>query len=192
MDWRRTTDGMLVERYRKGDKTAFDDLVRRHCSSIYAFSRRYSGDPDRAADITQEVFVKAWKNIGTFDTKKAFKPWIFAIAKNTALDWLRKKEATPFSFFGNEDGEVDFPAPDDRLSLEEFLDAKETASRAKRVLSELPKRHSEVVLMHHEDELTFKEIASILKEPLHTVKSRYRRAIRFVKEKLQSIEAGPR
>ncbi len=184
---KQATDETLVERYRKGEKTALDQLIRRYLSSIHAFSRQYSGDPDRVADITQEVFVKVWRNIGKFDTTRSFKPWIFAIAKNTALDWLRRKEAVPFSFFENEEGELHFPTPHNHPSLEDSLDAKDAIFKARHVISELPKRHSKVVVMHHDEELTFKEIAAILKEPLNTVKSRYRRGIRFLKEKLSEL-----
>ena len=61
--------------------------------------------PADAEDITQEVFVKVWKNIKKFDQSKSFKPWIFQIAKNTSIDFLRKKKSIPFSRFENEKGQ---------------------------------------------------------------------------------------
>ena len=91
------TDEKLVQIYLKGDGKALEELVRRYLSLIYNFSRRYNGDADNVSDIAQEVFVKVWKNLKKFDKSKNFKLWIFTIAKNTALDWLKKKNAVPFS-----------------------------------------------------------------------------------------------
>ena len=62
------------------------------------------GNQSEAEDITQEVFVKIWKNIKKFDQNRSFKPWIFQIAKNTSIDFLRKKKSIPFSKFENEEG----------------------------------------------------------------------------------------
>ncbi|MCX6813734.1 MAG: sigma-70 family RNA polymerase sigma factor [Candidatus Azambacteria bacterium] len=91
------TDEQLVKNYFKGDEKSLEELIRRYLPLIYNFSRRYAGDPDNAADITQEVFVKVWKNLKKFNTSKNFRVWLFTIAKNTALDWLKKKNALPFS-----------------------------------------------------------------------------------------------
>jgi len=75
---------------------------------IYNFSRRYAGDPDNASDITQEAFVKVWKNLKKFNISKNFRVWLFAIAKNTALDWIKKKKTLPLSLL-NENEEVENP-----------------------------------------------------------------------------------
>src|SRR3989344_2340755 len=91
------TDEKLVQMYLRGGEKALEELVRRYLPLIYSFSRRYSGNTDNASDIVQEVFIKAWKNLKIFDQNKSFKTWIFTIAKNTALDWLKKKNAVPFS-----------------------------------------------------------------------------------------------
>ena len=90
-------DEQLVRDYLNGNERAFEELIRRYLPLIYGFSRRYSGDADNACDIAQEIFVKVWKNIKKFDTSKNFRVWIFKVAKNTALDWLKKKNAIPFS-----------------------------------------------------------------------------------------------
>lgn len=186
------TDEALVMHYKKGDNAALEILIQRYLPLIYGFSRRYSGDPERAADITQETFIKMWKNIRSFDTARSFKPWVFTIAKHTALDWLKRKEATPFSFFRNEEGEENIPqATRDHESLEDLLDTKDAASDARRALSRIPVSHAKVVLMHHDEELTFKEIARVLQEPLNTVKSRYWRAIQFLRKSLSDQRNNP-
>src|SRR3989338_5537868 len=102
------TDEQLVKSYLKGDEKALEELVRRYLPVIYNFSRKYTGDPDNASDIAQEVFVKVWKNLKKFDTSKNFKAWLFTVAKHTALDWLKKKNALPFSLLKEADEDGDF------------------------------------------------------------------------------------
>ena len=178
------TDEQLVRSYIKGDEPAMEELVRRYLGGIYSFAARYTGNPDNAADIAQETFVKLWKNINRFDQKASFRPWIFKIAKNTALDWLRKRADVPFSAF--EDSETGESKLDIGVSgdLDNIIDIKAGAARAKILLGKLPEKYQSVIRMHDEEELTFKEIAGIFREPLNTVKSRYRRAILALRNRL--------
>ena len=176
------TDEQLIARYLKGDEVSLEVLIKRYLPSIYAFSKRYTGDPDKAADIAQETFVKAWRTLKTFDQGRSFQAWIFTIAKNTALDWLRKKEELPFSSFETEEGGNFLEHIADSLPLPSaVLDQKMTAGKIDAALRELPERYQAVVLMHDQDDLTFREIAVRMKKPLNTVKSRYRRALVLVK-----------
>ncbi len=91
------SDENLVTDYLKGDKKALEILIGRYLKPIYNFLYRYTGDVAEAEDITQEAFVRAWKNIRKFDRNKKFKTWIFGIAKNAAIDFLRKKKPILFS-----------------------------------------------------------------------------------------------
>ncbi|MFA6252312.1 MAG: sigma-70 family RNA polymerase sigma factor [Candidatus Paceibacterota bacterium] len=185
-----SSDEKLVEFFLSGEKESFEVLVFRYFKIIYNFCYRYVGDQNIAEDITQETFVKVWKNISRFDKSKKFKTWIFQIAKNTCIDYLRKKKSIPFSNFENEDGENVFvdnfadnaPLPDEifrRKDLSDFLE---------RVIGELPVNHKMVILMRYKDELTFKEISEILNESIDTIKSRYRRGIISLREKLGNYD----
>ncbi len=181
------SDEELVADYLKGDEAALEILVKRYLPAIYGFSRRYVGDREKAADIAQETFVKVWRNLKKFDTNRAFKPWIFAIAKNTALDWLKRREDVPFSSFDIEETKeidslgADFSFP---KGLADSIDRKRFVEKTKIALQKLPKNYHAVFEMRNQDQLTFKEIAAILKEPLNTVKSRYRRAVQAIRRQL--------
>lgn len=86
------SDGELIGTYlRNHDESALTELVRRHMSSVFRYARRYTGNADIAADITQETFVKAWKHLKRFDCSRDFQAWLFTIAQRTAIDWLRTK-----------------------------------------------------------------------------------------------------
>ena len=137
-----------------------------------------------AEDIAQEVFIKAWRNLKRFDQSKNFKTWLFTITKNTALDFLKKKKAIPFSEFESEDG-GNFLADtiaDEADSLEDIFKKKEKREILAIALKKLSPEFQTVVASRHENNLTFQQIADRLGESMNTVKSRYRRAVIALKK----------
>jgi RNA polymerase sigma-70 factor (ECF subfamily) len=143
------------------------------------------GDQATAEDITQEVFIKVWKNIKKFDQNKSFRPWIFQIAKNTAIDFLRKKKTIPFSRFENEKGQnvLTNNIAEKPLNLLENLSDKETLDEA---MSNLSEKDRKIIKLRHNDGMSFREIAELLKESINTVKSRYRRVLANLKKNIRT------
>jgi RNA polymerase sigma-70 factor (ECF subfamily) len=138
-----------------------------------------------AEDLTQETFIKAWKSLSRFDAMKAFKPWLFSIARNTAIDYVRKKQ--PFSFSSLEDEEDQAftdSVTDPRPLPSSLLEHKDLGNQLAQALTHLSPVARSIVLMHETEDLTFQEIADALNEPLNTVKSRYRRALLLLQTKL--------
>jgi len=174
---KKFTDEQLVKNYLKGNEKSLEELVRRYLPLIYNFSRRYSGDSDNASDITQEVFVKVWKNLKKFDNSKNFRVWLFAIAKNTALDWLKKKDALPLSLIEN-------TADSKQISMVDVIYKKSLLSNLQLAIEKLPPKYSSIINLYHIKGLNFREIADFLKEPINTVKSRYRRGLISLRKKL--------
>lgn len=182
------TDSELIASYIEGDAQALQSLVERYMDDVYSFARGLVRDEDVAEDIAQESFVKAWKKIRTFRTEANFKTWLFTITRNTALDFLRKKKELAFSAFDTSEGGnplID-ALSDDAPDAEELLARAEDASYAAALLSGLDAKYREVLTMRHTGNLTFKEIGELLKRPLHTVKSQYRRAISALKRTVES------
>ena len=93
-----------MENIHKNDEKTIELLIAPHLNPIYGFVFQYVKNASDAEDITQEVFVKAWRNLKKIKQKK-FKTWLFRVARNTAIDFLRKKRAIPFSDFENKAGE---------------------------------------------------------------------------------------
>ncbi len=180
------SDEDLVQRYREGDRKSLDILIGRYFSPLYNFIYRLSGKSEDTNDITQDVFVKTWKNIKKFDRKQKFKTWIFTIARNTTIDWFRKKRDITFSNFENEDGENvllnttadDAPLPD------AIFRNKELAKVLEEALEKIPVNYRTIILLHDTEELTFEEIADVVGKPMNTVKSQYRRGLEALREKL--------
>jgi len=172
-------DVQLVTRYLKGDERALELLIQQYLKPLYSFVYRYVGNARDAEDITQEVFVRMWKHIKKFDLQRKFKTWIFSIAKNAAIDFLRKKKTIPFSEFENEEGENMLaetfkdpsPLPD------EVLEHKNLTQMLTSAMDKLSLKYRMILFLRYNDHFTFQEIANTLEEPLNTVKSRHRRAL---------------
>lgn len=179
------TDAELVRAYRDGDGDAFTELLDRHIGAVFAFAKRLCGDASMADDVAQETFVKAWKGIGRFDEGRNFKAWLFAIARNAAIDALRKRRDVSFSHMSEglpEDDRFE-DAIEDGLSLPgEGFDRAIDGKTLERALSLLSPDKRAIVLMHDVEGLTFEEAAEALGEPMNTVKSRYRRSLAALRD----------
>jgi RNA polymerase sigma-70 factor (ECF subfamily) len=183
------TDIELITSYKAGDVSALEALVSRHLKSVYNFALRLTGNASDADDVTQESFLKAWKYIKKYKAEFSFKTWLFSIARNSAIDLMRKRRSLNFS-------DLDFPGAHESVKFEdtiadssplpeELYSQKELGTELSRVLDSLPLNAKAVVLLHIVEDMTFEEISKALKEPMNTVKSRYRRALATIKDLLQ-------
>lgn len=173
------SDESLVAVYRAGSEPAFEKLVARHLGGVYSFALRLVGETNAAQDIAQEVFVKVWRSINTFDPAQAtFKTWLMRIARNSSIDYLRKRKMVPLSAFDTEDGNVvSDTLADDSLGIEEELSNLEDQQQVMNAVEQLPLPQREVLLLHYQQGLTFDEIGAVLQSSPNTVKSRHRRAL---------------
>lgn len=156
----------------------FPALVETHLPSVFRFITRLVGDTRVAEDLTQETFLKVWLSLSTYKPSLSFKSWLFSIARNTAIDYLRKRQPIPFSTLDREDQDTFAEQIPDPLSLPTIqLEQKELRAILSQTLAQLPPASRSVVLLHDTEDLTFEDISKLTKEPMNTVKSRYRRAI---------------
>lgn len=172
------SDKQLVADYLKGDEKSLEVLIKRYLKPIFSFVFRFTGNIHDAEDITQEVFVKVWRNLKKFDQNRSFKTWIFGIAKNTAIDFLRKKKTISFSEFEVERIADPNPLPD------EFYERESIVQKLASALNKLMPKYRMVLLFRYNDRFNFREIAEVLGEPLNTIKSRHRRALVLLRKLL--------
>ncbi len=177
------SDKQLITNYLSGNDDSLEFLIKKYLKHIYNYVYRNIGNSADAEDITQETFLKVWKNIKKFDREKNFKPWIFQIAKNTIIDFSRKKKLVSFSRFENSDGKnllleglagsAVHPSEniDDRGLLNNVIDALSLRDRA--------------IFSYRYNSFNFSEIAKLLGEPVNTIKSRYRRAVSSLRKKFR-------
>lgn len=178
------SDIELVEEYLSGDQKSLEILIKRYLKPLYSFVYGYVNDNEIADDITQDVFLKIWKNIDKFKIDKNFKTWIFCIAKNTVFDFFKKKKDISFSQIENKDEFDDNEKPNFEESIvdienlpNEILEKKETKEFVQEILLCIPSKYREILRLYYNEEFNFREISEILNEPIDTVKSRHRRAV---------------
>lgn len=167
-----------------GDTAAFERIVHGYTQPVFRFIVRLVGNREEAEDLTQDVFLKMWKTAHRFDPMRSLRAWIFAIARNTAYDFLRKKKHVQMNILSL-DGEELYA--DDALLPDAVFAVQETDEEIERALETLSIPYRTVVLLHVVEGLTFEEIALVVDAPMNTVKSQYRRALLSLKKEL-----GPR
>ncbi|MFA6445926.1 MAG: RNA polymerase sigma factor [Candidatus Paceibacterota bacterium] len=180
------TDIELVTDYINGDEQALNFLIKRYTQNVYYFVYRLSGSGRDSEDIVQDVFVKVWKNIDKYDAKQNFRTWLFTIARNTTIDWLRKKKHVPLSSFDSDEGDniISDTAKDNELLPDELAEKADDKMFVEKILQTLSPENREILFLHYNEELTFDEIGKILRKPLHTVKSQHRRALLSLRDKI--------
>ena len=186
------TDEELAELCRDGNEDAFKELMRRYLRPIYNFVYQYGKTVENAEDISQDAFFKVWKNIHRFTKGRQFRPWLYTIARNTALDHLKKKRAVSFTELDDPEENLQFAdtLEDEGPLQAETLDTAIETARLTKSLEKLHPDHRAILMLHYREEMTFDEIAGIVGRPMNTVKSWHRRALLRLREIMVAPETG--
>lgn len=178
------SDESLVRQVLSGVEGSFERLLKRHQSGIYAFLCRMTGNPDEAADIAQEVFMKTFANLEQFNHTFRFKTWLYRIAANAAVDRRRRRRRGPTVSLEPVEEGGGTPLPSREPGPDEVLQARETKARMEAALREMPGSYREVLLLRFQGEMRYDEIAAVTRLPLGTVKNRIFRAREMLRKAL--------
>lgn len=180
-----TTDLALVEKARRGDNDAFEEIVNRYSRLIYNIALRSASSPEDAADITQETFLKAWRSLSAFRGDCALSTWLCRIALNCSCDHARsaKRHFTmSLTVPEEEDGkEWDIPETNVHALPEEEIARREEIEAVRQAIAALPEDQRTIVTMRDITGLSYAEIADALELEMGTVKSRINRARAAIK-----------
>jgi RNA polymerase sigma-70 factor (ECF subfamily) len=173
----------LVSRCVAGDASAWEEIVRVHNRRVYNICYRFTGSPDDADDLTQEVFIKVYRTLKSYDLGKgAFTTWLTTVTRNLLVDHFRrsKQDRVTDSIDSSPQSEEDSPTLGDTLqdqtaSPDETLAAKEKQQLVQEALAKLSPDLREAVILRDLQDMDYKEIAAALKVPEGTVKSRINR-----------------
>lgn len=161
-----------------GNINDFEQLVTAYEKNVYNLALRMVGDPDDAADITQETFIKAYRALGSFRGDSKFSSWLYRIASNVCLDFLRsrsRRAQVPLSF-ENEDAEGEIELPDMSQNPEKVLMKKLSMEAVRRGMEKLPPKQRQILVLRELCGLSYAELAQTLSVEEGTVKSRIFRA----------------
>lgn len=181
------SDEQLVSAYLKGDKEALNFLIKRYLTPIFNYALGFAKDTAVAEDLAQEVFVKVWRKIKKYNQQYKFKNWLYTIAKNTCLDYLKKNRAINFSELNLIDDNLLFEnlIKETGLSPQEKLELEHETNILNSAIDKLPEKYKVTVKLHYLSGFKFREIADHMKESIETIKSRNRRALIKLKKYLK-------
>ncbi len=181
-------DHLLIERSQKGDRTAFDDLIRKHERRAYQYAFRLTSNPEEAADVVADAFVRVFSALQNFKGQSAFSTWLYRILTNCFLD-MRKKERSRAAMsleaaLMTEEGELERQVEDPGATPLDEAERQERANRVESAVGQLPEYQRAMIVMYHAEGLSYEEIAEALDLPIGTVKSRLNRARLSLRELL--------
>lgn len=178
-----------VKKAARGDANAFEELVVRYQSQIYQLCFRMTGNADDAQDMTQETFLKAWKHLSGFQFDAAFSTWLYRLASNCCLDYLRGLKRRPtvsLTVENNEDEEI-LDVEDTSPSPEEIAITNEERENLKLAMEQLDDEQRQLLTLRVVNDLSYTQIAEVLNIKEGTVKSRLSRARENLRKKLVQI-----
>ena len=178
----------LIRRCRAGDERAYRELVKRYQRQVYSIALRMVRSSEDAEDLAQETFVRMFRALDRYDLDRPFAAWLFTIASRLAIDHLRRKRIRPISLFRRDaesDEEWTIEVEDPGLKPDEVTVHAEEETRSRDLIDSLPEHYRIVVMLRHQQDLSYEEIAEALKLPLGTVKARIHRARALLKNRIE-------
>src|SRR6266446_3926255 len=178
-DSRAIAAGQLAQQATGGDLDAFEELVRRMQRRVYGFAYQHLRDLDEAHDLTQEIFVKLFRNLARYDAERPFEPWFWKLAANTTINYRRKRVPVPT----DQSADQGVTAPDSPFAAHDpaLLDA----------LAQLDPAYRLPILLHYYADLPLEQVAQSLSLTVPAIKSRLHRARALLRNSLaEAEEAG--
>jgi RNA polymerase sigma-70 factor (ECF subfamily) len=174
-------DRLLVQAALAGDQSAFGELVNRYQAAVYNMAYRMLGDPTEAEDAAQEVFVRAWNQLHTFQLDRRFSTWLLSIASHYSIDLLRRrKPQAPLD-------DVALYVQSDDPEPEELAIKAETSEMVRQLLNTLPDKYRSVTVLRYYNDLSYDEIARVTGLTESAVKTQLHRARKMLAEELAEV-----
>ncbi len=180
----------LIKKAAKGDPNAFETLMLQYQTPVYNLCYRILGNPEDAADMTQETFLKAWKNLEGFHMESSLSTWLYRLANNCCLDLLRSKKRKPTISIVREDDdgeELSFDPVDPSPQPDELLIRKEENAILKEALLSLDEQQRAILTLRVVNDMSYEDIGSVLQIKEGTVKSRLARARENLRKKVLQL-----
>ncbi|MDN5346996.1 MAG: polymerase sigma-70 factor, subfamily [Clostridia bacterium] len=184
------TDAELVALVVGGNKEAFAELVKRYQRQVYSLAYRLVNNQEDALDLSQDIFLKLYQNLGKYDPQRPFSPWLYRLACNVCYTSLRRRpqEALPL------DKVIEFtPLVPLDGGPEDYYESREVQELVRRAIAELPENYRVPIVLRYLENLTYQQIADIMELPLSTIETRLYRGKALLQKRLSLVlERGAR
>ncbi len=181
----RDAEFELIQRHRAGDRSAFDEVYSQFAEMVWNVALRLCGDPDRAADLSQEIFLRVYRHLGGFRGRSTLRTWIYRIALNHCRGRLEGVGRWSFRRLFEEGEESVEPLPDLSRDPEEQAVASDDGRRVTQALALLPLEFRAAVVLRDLEGLAYDEISAVLGVPIGTVRSRIARGRERLRDLLE-------
>ena len=175
----REEDAVLIRRALAGEQRSYKKLRQKYHESIYNLIYRMIRDKDEVEDLTQEAFIKAFMSLSSFNDEFAFSTWLYKIATNNCIDYIRRKKLQTFSIdkpIESKESDYTYELPDSTYEPDQDLIDRQRKKLLEDAINSLPAKYRHVIHLRHVEEKEYQEIAAILRLPLGTVKAHIFRA----------------
>ena len=169
----------LIDRVLSGEPEAFESLVLQNQRKIYNLCLRMTGNTEDASDLTQDAFLKAYQNLGSFKGESGFSLWLYRLASNVCIDHLRRekrREKSSLTYLDESGAAVELELPDERFSPEVTFERRQVQEHIQQGLDTLTAEHKNILILRELSGYSYDEIAAVLDLSAGTVKSRISRA----------------
>jgi RNA polymerase sigma factor (sigma-70 family) len=180
----------LIREALKGDQKAYQELFETHRRAIHHIIAKLVHNPEEVRDLVQETFIKAFNSLESYRKEYRFTTWLYKIAANNSIDYLRRRKIESLSLdkpLVTQNGSVTIEIADTTYSPDQDLVRKEKRLSIEEAIDSLPDKYREVIILRHQEDKPYEEIAAILSIPIGTVKARIFRARELLKKKLKSL-----
>ncbi len=195
--WRHTLHDVCrgeldaIERCRNGASEAFESIVDRYKKQSYSIALGLVGNHDDALDLSQEAFVRAYKNIGKLNSDGKFFPWFYQILKNLCFTHLKKKKRRQMASLHNKEGQVNSPPADgDWFVADAVMERSELKDQVWQAIGKLSDKHREVIVLRHFENLSYEQIASAMHCSKGSVMSRLYHARKNLRQFFDTPDGG--
>ncbi|MGI6455605.1 MAG: RNA polymerase sigma factor [bacterium] len=184
----RNEERHLIQECQKGDQLAFERLYQKYSRDVYTMALRMTGSEEIAEEVTQEVFISIYKNIKRFQFQSAFTTWIYRIVMRRAADYFRKNrkhQGKLISLYDNNNQDQPMEIRDPTQNPAEEAVQREKANRIEQAILGLQDKQRDILILRYVNQLSYEEIAQILRCRIGTVKSRLNRAHKLLEQILR-------
>jgi RNA polymerase sigma-70 factor, ECF subfamily len=175
----RSEDSRSIQQALHGDDAAYKKLMNKYHDAIFNFIYRMVRDKHQVEDLTQEAFIKAFASLKSFNDEYAFSTWLYKIATNNSIDYIRRRKLQMYSIdkpIEAADSDYTFELPDETYQADKDIIRGQRVQLLNEAIAALPEKYRKVIQLRHVDERTYEEIAKLLKLPIGTVKAHIFRA----------------
>lgn len=181
-------DNDIVSKIQKGETALFEIIIERYQGKLFAYLYRLVGNKEEAQDLLQDVFIKAFRNMKSYDVERKFSSWIYRIAHNEAINYLKRKSLRRLISW------EDIVSTRDKLMTSDTEDGadkawlrKEVITEADEAINRLPIKYKQVLLLRYYSEKSYEEISEILQKPINTVGTLINRAKKKMAKEVEKI-----